>query len=275
MVELVRVLEQAQVELPGALLFSSHDLHEKPVGLGEGLRSLIEQGYVGDAAIVIEGISEAVLTAGKSNCIAEIDLRFKGEAMHELSVPPDTANLAEVGAEVVLALKALRERVSQRRDDLVGPESLFLGITQAGDFYNRLPTSCRIVLTRRYPPDVKHSDVERELYETVKSVTEGLPIEVTVDTSKRNDGFSISPDEPLVQTIQAAYRDVTGNDLPTGVQLFGADNAKFINWGKVPAVGHGIGLDRNHADVEWCDINDVARVVQVLLMTTLKFYGLA
>ena len=270
--ELVRILRE--VELPGDLLVSSHDLHEAPVGYGEGLRELLKRGYVGDAVFVAEGPKDEIYLNGKSNSVFDIELKYTGEAVHELNVRHDTPDLVDIGADVVKALKALQARVSERHDKLLGPESLFLGILQAGDFYNRLPKSCHIVGTRRFPPETTRLDVERELRETVLSVTRDLPIEVSVDASKGDDGFRLSADEPLVKTIRSAYQQLTGKLLPIGVQLYAADNAKFINWGRVPCIGYGIGLERAHADLEWCNVNDVAHVVRVLLIATLDFFGL-
>lgn len=276
MVELVRVLNEAGVELPGNLLLSSHDLHEGPWGHSEGVRSLIEHGFIGDAVIVTEGPKHAVYVGNISNSLFTIELKWEGDSIHELTIPPGTPNLVEIGAKVVVALTELKERIIQRRDELLGPERMFMGILQAGDFYNRLPTSCRIVGTRRFPPEVKRTDVEQEIREAVLAVTKDWPIVVHVDaTSQGNDGFRLSPDEPLVKMLRAAYEEVHGKPLPLGAQLFGADNAKFINWGHVPAVGYGNDLTRAHADLEWCDVNDVVEVVQVLLVTTLKFFGLA
>lgn len=271
--ELICVLKE--VELPGDLLVTGHDLHEAPIGYGEGLRELLKRGYVGDAVIVAEGPKDEIYLNGKSNSVFEIGLRWSGEAVHELNVKGDMLNLVEIGADVVKALRTLRGHVSERRDKLLGPESLFLGISQAGDFYNRLPKSCRIVGTRRFPPETNRADVERELRETVLSVTRGLPIEVMVDASKGDDGFRLSAGDPLVKMIRSAYQQLTGKLLPIGVQLYAADNAKFMNWGHVPCVGYGIGLERAHADLEWCDVNDVAHVVRVLLIAALEYFDLA
>ena len=271
-IELIRVLRS--IELPGDLLVTGHDLHEAPVGYGEGVRTLIEKGYVGDAVIVTEGPKDEVYLNGKSVSVFEIDLKWNGEAVHELNVTRDMPDLVEIGADVTKALKALQPRLSRRRDDVLGPETIFLGMLRVGDFYNRLPMYCHIVGTRRFPPETAQTEVERELRETVLSVVGGLPIDVRVGT-KGDDGFRLSADEPIVKMIHSAYQQVTGRSLPIGIQLFAADNAKFINWGRVPCVGHGIGLARAHADLEWCDVNDLAQVVRVLLATTLNFFGLS
>jgi len=271
-IELIRVLRA--IELPGDLLVTGHDLHEAPIGHGEGVRTLIREGYLGDAVIVVEGPKDEIYLNGKSNSIFEIDLKLRGGSVHELNATRDMPNLIEIGADTARALKGLQNRLSQRCEDVLGPETLFLGMLRAGDFYNRLPKSCNIVGTRRFPPETERTDVEQELRDAVVSVTCGLPIEVRVDASRGDDGFRLSADEPIVKTVRSAYQEVTGRPLPIGIQLFAADNAKFINWGHVPCVGYGIGLERAHADLEWCDINDVVHVVRVLLVTTLNFFGL-
>jgi len=274
MIELARVLEAAGVELPGDLLFSSHDLHEDPIGHGEGVRTLIERGFTGDAVVVAEGPPHEFLVAGKSNSLVEIDLRGAGDPIHELSITPDMPNLIEVGADVVLALRALKARIAARVDDQFGPQSFFLGIMQAGDFYNRLPTRCHITATRRFPPETQRNDVEAEIRNVVVAAVGDRPVQVKVDASRGNDGFRISAQEPIAVALRDGYRRVTGSELPSGIQLFGADNGKFIAWGGVPAVAHGVGLAQAHADLEWCDANDLVRVTRVFLATLLGFYDL-
>jgi len=275
MVELVRVLNLAGADLPGDLLLSGHDMHEGPIGHGEGVRSLVGHGYVGDAVVVAEGSRDAVYPVGKSSCFFKIDLKRHGASMHELVVSPGTPNLLEIGGAVVVALTALKQRVAQRVDSATGAESMFLSILQSGDFYNRLPTSCHIVGIRRLPPEVQRSDVAQEIRQVVESVTAGMPIEVIVDGTEGNDGFRISPDEKIVRDLCYGYEAVHGKHLALGVQHFGADNAKFINLGGVPAVGYGLDLTRAHSELEWMDVGDVAAMVKVLLVTTLHYFGLA
>jgi acetylornithine deacetylase/succinyl-diaminopimelate desuccinylase-like protein len=275
MLELARVLATAGVQLPGDLLFTTHDLHEAPVGYGEGLRTLLDAGYVGDAVIVAEGPNDEFYIAGKSHSVYEIVLRWPEEAIHELSMTPDMPNLVELSADAVQALKALKKDIGQRQDEVLGPETLFLGSLEAGDFYNRLPQSCRIVGTRRYPPETNWRDVEKELHNAVAQALAGQPVEISADASKRNHGFRISPDEPIAQALRKAYRTVTGQAMPISIQLFAADNGKFIQWANVPAVAHGVGLGRAHADLEWCPVDNLVRLTKVLTLSTLEFYGLA
>jgi acetylornithine deacetylase/succinyl-diaminopimelate desuccinylase-like protein len=276
MVELVRVLNDAGVQLPGNLLLSGHDMHEGPWGHSEGVRNLIERGFVGDAVIVTEGPKDAVYIGNTSNALFHIDLKWEGASIHELTIPDGTPNLLEIGGAVVVALTELKQRVIARQDPLLGHERMFLGILRSGDFYNRLPTSCHIVGTRRFPPETTRVEVEREIRAAVMAGVGDAPIEVKVDaTSEGNDGFRISPDMPLVQMLRASYAEVHGRPLPLGVQLFGADNAKFLNWGKTQAVGYGNDLTKAHADLEWCDVNRVVEIVQVWLVTTLKYFKLA
>ena len=203
----------------------------------------------------------------------KITLTLPGDPIHELAVSPETPNLVELGAEVISALTQLRTRIAQRCDEVLGPETLFLGQIAAGDFYNRLPTVCRIVGTWRYPPETTRDAVAAELHEVVLSTVEDRPVCVSVDGSQGNEGFRVSLDEPIAQALHAAYHQVTGSPLANGVQLFAADNGKFINWAHVPAVAHGVGLSQAHADIEWCDAADLERLAKVLLATTVEYYS--
>jgi acetylornithine deacetylase/succinyl-diaminopimelate desuccinylase-like protein len=83
----------------------------------------------------------------------------------------------------------------------------FLGILQAGDFYNRLPHSCRIVGTRRFAPEIEREDMQKELLHAVASAIGDQPVAVWVDTSKGNDGYRLSPDEGcrLSSTASASH----------------------------------------------------------------------
>ena len=139
MVEIATVLREAGVQLPGDILFSAHEWHESTEGNAHGMRSLIANGYVGDAVIVLEGPKDECFIAGRSNGRAEITFTLQGESIHELSVGRDTPNLLEIGARAMLRLTELQARIRSRRDPVLGPESLFLSMVHAGDYPTASP----------------------------------------------------------------------------------------------------------------------------------------
>ena len=42
----------------------------------------------------------------------------------------------------------------------------------------------------------------------------------------------------------------------------------------IPAVAHGAGSTTAHADLEWVDLDDVARTARVFIVTILDYLGL-
>jgi acetylornithine deacetylase/succinyl-diaminopimelate desuccinylase-like protein len=273
--EVTRLLATVRERLHGRLMVCAYGMHEAPLGRGQVLGELLERGIVGDAVISVEGPLHEVPVIGKGMSTYEILVERPGVPMHELGALPGTVNPILVGLEVGQMLRAWNEELQQGEDlPYVGPESVFIGQFESGDFYNRVPNRCRIVGTRRYAPGVRFPAVEAEFQARLDAVRRGTSADVRLDLVKTKDGFRVPEDAEIVRTLQQGYQEVTGRALPLGGFKAVGDVSNFVNEGGVPAVYYGCGLDRSHATPEYVTTEDLETQARVLLATSGLYLGL-
>jgi acetylornithine deacetylase/succinyl-diaminopimelate desuccinylase-like protein len=180
-----------------------------------------------------------------------------------------------VGLDVANALRSWADELSQGEAlPYVGPESLFFGQFECGDFYNRVPTRCRIVGTRRYAPHKRFPEVEAEFQARLDLIRRRTSLEIRLDLVKTKDGFRVPEDERIVALLQQAYRQVTGRPLPTGGFRAVGDVSNFVHEGGVPAVYFGCGLERAHATPEFVALARLEQLARVLVATAALYLGL-
>ena len=277
MAETVRVLRESGLKLKGDVLLTAFGLHEAPGGHGEGLSAMVKRGVKGDAAIVCEVGSNGLPIAGKGMGIFEITVRRSGDVLHELQAAEGTQNPIFWGRRVVQRLEARANELAKVPVPDVGPESIFVGIFQSGDFYNRVPNVARIVGTRRHAPDKTFDHVRRELDELIAAVqAEDTSGQIKIDLAFQpvRESFRIDPAEPIVQIVRQAYQDLSGSVLPLiGISVV-ADAPILMREGHVPTVYHGPASDRAHSDIEYIALDELVRVTRMYLLSAARFCGI-
>lgn len=275
-VEAVRALQESGTKLAGDVVICAHGLHEAPGGHAEDLIAAIQEGAVtGDAAIVLEIGHDALPVAGLGSGITTARFTRPGAVTHELKTAAGTPHPAFAVAEAALGLQALNERLKQVHVPGIGPESFHVGQVHCGDFFNRYPNAGWIEGLRRYGPENSAEFAEAELRSLLGPIGErhGLDFEMTFE--KVRDGFRIAPDHPLVTSLQQAFRDDTGRELPiTGIRII-ADAPIFDKVGGIPCLYHGLAGESAHSDLEWVDESELERAARVYLRTAVNFLGLA
>jgi len=272
--EVARVLAQSGRSFAGELLITAHGMHEAPWGLGETLRLLIDAGHFGDAAICVEGARDELPVAGKGLGIFELTIRREGDAVHELAAAPGSPHPILIGNRLVESMRAENARFAST--DLpfdLGSESYFIGVFDSCDFYNRVPTECRLVGTRRYGPERAFSEVDAEFRGLVKRVADEAGATIDVRFWRQRDGFVLDPGTPVAVALRSGYEEVYGRTMPLGGMKYVADSSILIREAGIPALQYGVGLGRAHADMEWVDLDDIVSTAKVLLLTALEYWG--
>ncbi len=273
--EVARLLAPLRARFCGRLLICGYGLHEAPLGRGQVLACLIQRGIYGDAVINVEGPSDVVPVIGKGMSTFEITIRRAGEPVHEVAAPRDLPHPLLIGLEVANTLRAWNEELSQETAlPYVGPETVFIGQFESGDFYNRVPTTCRIVGTRRYAPEKRFPQVEAEFQARLEPLRRRSATTIHLDLVKAKDGFRVREDEPIVRLLQQAHQEVTGQPLPPGGFTAVADVSDFVNEAGVPAVYYGCGFQRAHATPEYVALAEVERLARVVLLASARYLGL-
>ena len=258
--EAVRVF--AQTPFKGEVVIVAIGLHEAPSGRGEDLTHLLANGFRADMAVVCELSAHDVAVAHMGQATAEITISRPGMPTHELQTPAGTPHPLHAAARLLDAISARNEELAQHSHPRVGSETYFVGEVHGGDFYNRFPTTCRVVGTRRWIPGNTLEAVEPEYRALLDRVAAETGCDFELDFKLVRGAYEIDEAHPLLQALQASYLEVTGTELePTGLKVV-ADGALFAAAG-IPTVYHGPAGSGAHADVEYVEVDELVRAANV------------
>jgi len=265
--ETARVLKQSG-PVPGELVIVAIGLHEAPGGRGEDLTWLLrEHGFRCDFAFVCELSGDTFVAAHMGQATVEITIEREGMVTHELKTAPGTPHPILAAGKVIQAIEARNTELPPVEHPWVGAETYFVGEVHGGDFYNRFPTSCRIVGTRRWAPGNTLEGVEAEFRALLEPIAAETGCSIELDLRLVRGAYSIDPEHPLSVALRAGYADVTGTELPpVGIKVV-ADAAVFQGEAAIPTVYHGPAGSGAHADVEAIPIAELVRATKVYLRT--------
>jgi acetylornithine deacetylase len=269
-VEALLALRDTDALDSGEILLTAHDLHETPWGDGRQLNALIRAGYVGDAVLLPEYLSEVLPIIGRGGLTWKAAIQRPGAPVHEVMRPAEPSVIA-AGAELVRRLLTFDQELSVRRDPLAGPESCFIGQIHSGEIFNQYPQTCRLEGTRRWLPGTRHADVETQLRRLLDQLAADTGTTVTAELCLMRDAFLLDPEQPFVKKFQSAYETVAGATLPLGAKPFCDDGNTFWSLANVPAITHGPRAGGAHTLNEWVSISDLTRVARLYALTALEF----
>ena len=269
---LVSALEAGRAlgrDLAGELAIVATGLHEAPAGRGEDLARLLAEGFRADYAVVGELTPPgSVVVAHMGQATAEITISRPGMATHELQVPPGTPHPLHAAARVIEAIRRRGDELAAVEHPWVGAETYFLGEVHGGDFYNRHPTTCRLVGTRRWAPGTTLAAVEQEYRALLGEVARETGCAIELELRLVRDAYAIDPAHPLVE----ALRQAAGEELePVGVKAV-ADGAIWSAAG-IPTVYHGPAGAGAHADVEYVEVAELERATRVYVELARRLLG--
>ncbi len=271
MAEAARVVLESGVSLRGDLLLTAHGRHESATN--ETLEALIRKGVHGDAVIIAELGGDNLPIAGMGMAFFEIRISRQGEILHETVAPPDMPHPVLAGMRAVSLLQERARALGQHIVPGLGPESLFIGRFQSGDYYNRLPTECQIAGTRRFGPERSLADVRQEFDELARQI--GTEMNVQVDIRLDGlEGFRVAEDEHIVTVIRRAYQQVTGRELPLTGTRTAANAPHFVHLAGVPAVYYGVRHLTGHSDDERVELGELLHAAKVYIHVILDYLGI-
>src|SRR5262245_27831886 len=162
-VEALRALRDGGLLERGSVLLLAHDLHEAPWGFGQQLDELIRRGVHGDAVLIPEALHGHLPVIGRGSATWKALLRRAGPPVHEVHRAADEADVIAAGADLVLRLAQLGDRLAHSPDSPAGKPSVFVGQIHSGEIYNQYPKECMPEGTRPGLTGTEGPDVEGEL----------------------------------------------------------------------------------------------------------------
>jgi acetylornithine deacetylase/succinyl-diaminopimelate desuccinylase-like protein len=272
-VEALRVIRDTNPLHGGSVLLTAHDLHEAPSGLGQQLDRLIAEGYVGNAVLLPEPLTDRLPVVGRGAATWKVTIRRTGPPVHEVMRPPGEPSVIAAGAALVAELGWLGEKLAARTDPLAGSATVFIGQIHSGEIYNQYPQECRLEGTRRWLPGTHREEVEKELRGLLAEVARETATTIEAEFITIRDAFRLDQKDLLVDAFQQSYQAISGQPLPIGPKPFCDDGNSFWGLGQVPAITHGPRAGGQHTLNEWVSIADLVRVAHLYALTAALYCG--
>lgn len=270
-VEALRALRDAGALEAGSVLLTAHDLHEAPWGDGSQLEALIDAGYVGDAVLIPEYLTDVLPIVGRGQATWRVVLSRPGDPIHEVMRPAAEPSVIAAGAEFVRRLAKWDELLSLRSDPLAGASSVFVGQVRSGEIYNQFPKECLLEGTRRWLPEDSADSVEAEFRALVDSSAADAGVRADTCYQRVRDAFCLDPSDPLVAVLQASRAELGDEPLPPGGKRFVDDGNTFWGKARIPAITHGPLGGGAHTLREWVSIDDLVRVARLYALTAARY----
>jgi acetylornithine deacetylase/succinyl-diaminopimelate desuccinylase-like protein len=270
-VEALRVLRDTHALSAGSILLTAHDLHEAPWGFSQQLDRLIVEGYLGDAVLLPEPLSDRLPVVGRGAATWKVTVRRGGAPVHEVMRPADEPSVLAAGAELVARLGRLNDQLAAKSDPLAGSESVFIGQFHGGEIYNQYPQECWLEGTRRWLPGTSQQEVESEFRGLLAEVARDSRTMITADFRFIRDAFQLDQKDAFVDAFQRSYEAVSGQPLPVGPKPFVDDGNSFWGLGNVAAITHGPRAGGQHTVNEWVSIDDLVRVATLYALAAIVY----
>jgi succinyl-diaminopimelate desuccinylase len=271
----VRAIKDSGVSFPGKLILC-HPADEEE--MMSGIKAFIERGHA-------EGVDGAIICEPEENqlCIKQkgalrVEVMVRGKMAHG-AMPLSGVNPVTRAARFVVAVEEL-ERVEIERhgeDPVLGYPSLTPTILMGPDCgepqINVIPASSYVALDIRTIPGQSHEEIVRRLEERLSDLgSEDPDFDASLEVIEERPWTETPRDDPLVQSMAAAYAELTGEE-PRLNGVPGATDGTFLNtWASIPIVTTGAG-DReipHHSD-EWVSVDELSTTCKLYAATAMYF----
>ncbi len=234
-----------------------------------GTERLMEKTTV-DAAIVGEPSSLQIERCHKG--FAWIDIETHGVAAHGSAWQTGIDAITEMG-KVLTSLEALGEKLQEKKHPLVGPASIHASIIRGGLELSTYPDKCLLKIERRLIPGEDKGDIEVEMENLLKDISEKDPkFGASYEVTFYRGPMDVPETVEICKTIVACSKEAI-NLTPAFTGGSGWLDTQII-WGKgIPAVAYGPAGDGAHSAVEWVDLDTVIEAAKVQELVIRRFCG--
>ncbi len=273
MAETARIFADVGLPYPGRLLFTTHGWHEAPLGYAQGVKALIADGHIGDATLVAEGAPDLIAVAGRGMAIYTVSISRPGDVQHENATPAGTPNPLIAAGRLLTEIETFRGELSRREHSLLRSETIFVGQTHGGDFYNRFPNAATIMGTRRWHPDNRFEAVRDELRSRLEAVASAEGVEIELDWQLVRPSYEIPPDAPIIAAAQTAFRQVKNVEPEIAGYPSVGDAATFAREGGSHALWFGPDGHGAHSDLESLALDEMVDRTRMFLSATVAYFS--
>ncbi len=253
---------------------------DEEVGGYTGVNYLIDKGVITkkvDYCISTDTGIEALNIASLGD--TEFLITVKGKSAHS-GRGWTGVNAIEYAAALVERLKALGREIGKRRSKIPAEPiygnkwmrpGLYVTMVKGGIKGNIIPDSCEVLVDRRYIPEEKSVQVEREVARVVREFAREEGVKVAMRPILGYNPMYTPPNHRLVRVVRKHARKVLGRDAPPRGSHGSTDMAAVSALGIPVAVIGATRADSNiHGVDEHVRISDLVSVTRILAHSYLE-----
>jgi len=261
---ILKTLHDAGIQLPGTLMLQA------PIGeeMDEpGTRTLLQKGYTGDYAIVLEPTDLRIGPASRG--VSWFEITLEGPSLHCGLATVDTPDVMACFAQAAAALIKYHHQVAAKEHPLSPSPSCRVTQVTAGEAHNSLVGRCKFTVDRRMIPGETVDQVTAELQEILETVLANKPeIDYQLRFLEWNEPVQAPLDSPLILALKHNIEEVDGREPEIWPVPYGCDVRNFIYDAGIPAVNFGAGDYRVcHQPNEFVTIDGLLACAKVVLGT--------
>ncbi len=247
---------------------------DEEVGGYTGVNYLVDKGVISkktDYCISTDTGIEALNIASLGD--KEFVITVRGKSAHS-GRGWTGVNAIEYAAGLIERLKVLAREVGKRRSKIPAEPiygnrwmrpGLYVTMVKGGIKGNIIPDSCEVLVDRRYIPEEKAVQVEKEVARVVREFAKEMGVKVAMRPILGYDPMYTSPNHRLVRVVRKHARKVLGRDAPPRGSQGSTDMAAVSGLGIPVAVIGATRADSNiHGVDEHVRISDLVSVTKIL-----------
>ncbi len=215
-----------------------------------------------DAAILTEPTNDEIVIAHKG--FAWLTLTTQGRAAHGSLYDSGVDAIAHMGRLLRTLEQLEREDFPQRDHPLLGRASVHASMIMGGLGLSTYPDHCHLEIEHRLLPDETGEDVLSLWENIIGQLNNDDPdFNASVSVDFTRPGYEIEADAPIVQTLDAAYRQVVGAQ-PSHAGMYAWLDSAILGRAGIPTAIYGPTGDGAHAAVEYVELDSVFRCAAVI-----------
>jgi acetylornithine deacetylase len=214
-----------------------------------------------DAAIVTEPTELEIVVAHRGFVFFEVETI--GRAAHGSRPHLGIDAIAKMG-RVLIGIEELDRRLrASPTHPFLGSGSIHASLIEGGQEFSSYPARCLLQGERRTIPGETAALAEQELREIVERAGVGDPdFSAEVRASISREPFEVADDAEIVTAVRRHAATAIGVEPATVGVSYWADSALLASAG-IPTVLFGPRGEGAHAEVEWVDVGDLERCVEI------------
>ncbi len=222
-------------------------------------------GIVGEPTCLIPFIAHKGVSRRK--------VSVQGRSVHS-SDPARGRNAIYPVARLALFVEELNQRLSQKKDPLLGSPVVSANVIRGGVKDNVIPDYCELHLDRRRIPGESADQFDRELKDWAEEIKrKDPPFQYQIEIlGADKEPASISPDEPIVEMVTQTIFEVTGRKESPQALIAATDMTFLVHEGHIPTVILGPGYSSHVVD-EFVEISQLKEAAQVYARLITRILG--